>query len=325
MVLATDRIDPLLDYDRAEERPTSVPVQFDPMLCGRQSASMKLAPLRVAVPNKGILSASTSRMMSDAGYHQRTEGHELMVLDEENNLEVVYLRPRDIPLYVASGRVDLGVTGRDILVDSEARALVILNLNFGHSTFRFAARAGAAARITSIEGLRIATAYPRIVHRYLVQNGVVAEVVQLDGAVEISIHLGIADIVADVVYSGKTLRAAGLEVFGSPILESQAVLIGRNENYGRRPQVDVIINRLEGVMVAQRYVLLEYNVALPALDAAIAVAPGRESPTIAPLYNREGFAVRVMVARTSANALMDELHTVGARNIVLTSIQGFRC
>ncbi len=279
--------------------------------------------LRIAVPNKGSLSEPAARMLKEAGYHQRRDSRELVLVDPENDVEFFYLRPRDIAEYVGSGTIDAGVTGRDLLLDSGASATEHMALGFGGSTFRFAARRDAVASVPAIAGRRVATSYPGLVRTHLAEHGVEATVVRLDGAVESAVQLGVADVVADVVETGSTLRAAGLEIFGDPILRSEAVLIvpaGRDVPAG----VDVLTRRLQGVLVAQRYVLLDYDVPNTLVDQAVALTPGLESATVSPLHNTEWSAVRAMVQREQTNAVMDALYDLGARAILVTSIHACR-
>jgi len=207
--------------------------------------------LRIAVPNKGSLSEPAVTMLREAGYRGRREGgRELVVRDAENSIEFFYLRPRDIALYVGAGTVDAGITGRDLLLDSGAAAVERMALGFAESTFRFAAPIGRARTLADIAGKRVATSYDILVGDYLVSRGVPAAVVHLDGAVESSVELGVADVVADVVETGSTLRAAGLEVFEDPILQSEAVLIAPRDREVASG-LDVLERRMQGVMVAR--------------------------------------------------------------------------
>jgi ATP phosphoribosyltransferase len=279
--------------------------------------------LRIAVPNKGTLSTPASRMLTEAGYRQRTDDRDLICRDEANGVEFFYLRPRDIATYVGSGDLDLGMTGRDLLIDAEADAVEVLDLDFGGATFRYAARPGTVASVEQLAGRRVATAYPVVVARHLVDNGVDATVVRLDGAVENAIRLGVADVIADVVATGATLRQAGLEPFGKPILESSALLIGRAGAAERQP-VRQLVRRLEGVLVARRYVMLAYDVRADALEAAVGLTPGIESPTVSPLHREGWVAVQAMVLRADVHRIMDELYEVGARAILVTDVHACR-
>ena len=280
--------------------------------------------LRVAVPNKGSLAESASQMLRESGYRQRTDSRELVLQDPENGAEFFFLRPRDIAVYVGAGTLDVGVTGRDLLLDSGADATEIMSLGFGRSTFRFAARPGTARSAKDLDGLRIATSYEGLVRRYLRDLGVTAAaVVRLDGAVESSVSLGVADVIADVVETGTTLRGAGLEVFGEPILESEAVLITR-AGAPESPAVTVLSRRLQGVLVARRYVLMDYDVRVELVAKACELTPGLESPTVSPLHDKGWVAVRAMVPRKTTNQVMDELYDLGARAILVTDIHACR-
>jgi len=280
--------------------------------------------LRIAVPNKGSLSEPAADLLQEAGYRQRRDSRELVLADPANDVEFFFLRPRDIAVYVGAGTVDAGITGRDLLLDSPAGAAEHLPLGFARSTFRFAAPAGALSEVRQIEGLRVATSYPVLVAAHLRSLGITPrEVVRLDGAVETSIKLGVADVVADVVETGTTLRAAGLEVFGEPILRSEAVLI-RRADVDEPAGLDVLTRRLQGVLTAREYVLMDYDVPIDLVEAAVAITPGLESPTVSPLHNDEWAAVRAMVRRKDTNRVMDDLYAVGARAILVTSIHACR-
>ncbi|MFI7588926.1 ATP phosphoribosyltransferase [Spongisporangium articulatum] len=280
--------------------------------------------LRVAVPNKGSLSESAAAMLREAGYRQRSDGgRELMLADPANDIEFFFLRPRDIAVYIGTGTLDLGITGRDLLLDSEAPADEVVSLGFGGSTFRFAAPPSAVTEFGQIAGRRVATSYPGLVRQYLADRGVDAEVVRLDGAVETAVNLGVADVIADVVETGTTLRAAGLAVFGEPILESEAVLV-RRRGADPDPAVDVLVRRLQGVLVARQYVLMDYDVRVETVEQACAITPGLESPTVSPLHDKGWVAIRAMVPRSRTNQVMDDLYDLGARGILVTSIHACR-
>ncbi|MEV4759885.1 ATP phosphoribosyltransferase [Micromonospora sp. NPDC049559] len=279
--------------------------------------------LRIAVPNKGTLSAPASQMLREAGYQQRTDPKDLVCRDEPNDVEFFYLRPRDIATYVGSGDLDLGITGRDLLLDAGSPAEEALDLNFGGATFRFAAPPETIASVEEIAGRRVATAYPGVVERYLNEHGLKADVIRLDGAVENAVRLGVADVVADVVETGATLRQAGLMVLGEPILRSSAVLIRRvGAPTGARE--NQLVRRLQGVLVARRYVMLAYDVRADLLDQATALTPGIESPTISPLHREGWVAVQAMVVRADVHRIMDELYDLGARAILVTAIDACR-
>jgi ATP phosphoribosyltransferase len=279
--------------------------------------------IRVAVPNKGALSEPAAEMLHEAGYLQRADAKELALLDESNAVEFFYLRPRDIAVYVGEGTLDVGITGRDMLLDSHANAVEVMPLGFGRSRFRFAAPAGSDLAVEKLHDLRLATSYPGLVDAYLEAQGVSTRLIALDGAVETAIRLGVADVIADVVETGSTLRQAGLELFGDSILESEAVLI-RRKGTPAPAGLDQLERRLNGVLVARNYVMMDYDVSDAVVDRACAITPGLESPTVSPLAREGWHAVRAMVPRSDAQQLMDDLWSLGARAILVTDIAACR-
>lgn len=279
--------------------------------------------LRVAVPHKGTLSESSVTMLREAGYRQRRDRRDLVLVDPELDVEFFYLRPRDIATYVGTGALQAGITGRDLLLDSGTDASELLALGFGHSTFRFASRAGTVDRIEDLAGQRIATSFVGLVRAHLDTLGLDAELIHLDGAVETAPRLGVADVVADVVSTGTTLRQAGLEVFGAPVMESEAVLITADDT-DQPPALTQLVGRLQGLIIARQWVMMDYDVRTEVVDEAVALTPGIESPTISPLHDPEWVAVRAMVPRARTNAVMDHLHALGATGILVTEILSCR-
>lgn len=277
--------------------------------------------LRIAVPNKGSLSDTAVQMLAEAGYATRRDTRELTVSDPRNGAEFFYLRPRDIATYVGSGALDVGITGRDLLLDSGSDAAELAPLDFGDSTFRFAGPAGRFTDLSQLQDKRVATSYVGLVGAFLARHGVTAHLIKLDGAVESAVRLGVADAVADVVSTGSTLRAQGLEIFGPVILESTAVLITANHQLDG---LETLKRRLSGVLVARQYVLMDYDLPANLIDEAVAITPGFESPTVSPLRDTGWVAVRAMVPRTDTNLLMDALYTLGARAIIVSSIHAAR-
>ena len=279
--------------------------------------------LRVAVPNKGQLSDPARDMLREAGYAAAANSRELVVQDPENDVEFFFLRPRDIATYVGRGTLDVGITGEDLLADSGSQATTILDLGFAPSTFRLAAPQGSAKTASDLAGKRIATSYPTILNNWLTQQGLTAEVVTLDGAVENAVRLGVADAVADVVATGTTLKQAGLEIIGEPIFKSQSVLISRR-NIEDQNAVDVFVRRLQGVITARAYVLVDYDIPNTLIDKACAITPGIESPTVSSLHDSAWSAVRAMVPRKQVHSVMDELYDLGARGVIVTDIHACR-
>jgi len=277
--------------------------------------------LRVAVPNKGILSDSAILMLKEAGYTIRRDQKDLHVVDQAHEIEFFYLRPRDIATYVGSGSLDVGFTGLDLLLDSRSKAKSVADLGFGGSTFRFAGPVGKFTSLEDLQGKRVATAYPHLVEDFLGNQGIKVDLIQLDGAVEVAVQLGVADAVADVVSTGNTLRQAGLEVFGPVILESSAHLIVAP---GIQNEHENLTQRLQGVLVAREYVIFDYDCPVALVDKASVITPGIESPTISPLRDAEWVAVRALVRTSEINQKMDQLYAVGARAILVSAIHAAR-
>lgn len=275
--------------------------------------------LRIAIPNKGSLSESAIEMLRESGYRTRRDPKELVLRDEENDIEFFYLRPRDIATYVGSGTLHGGITGRDLLLDARSEAVEALELGFAGSTFRFAGKAGTFQGVADLQGKRVATSYPVLVRSHLAEQGVEAQVIRLDGAVETAITLGVADAIADVVETGTTLRNQGLEIFGEPIMRSEAVLITRADR-AADAAFEVFRRRMKGIVTARAYVMMDYDIRADLLEAATAVTPGLESPTISPLQDEGMVAVRAMVRRKGVNRVMDELYGIGARAILVSDI-----
>ena len=279
--------------------------------------------LKLAVPNKGSLSEEATQMLREAGYRQRRDVRELTLVDPDNDVEFFYLRPRDIAVYVGEGTLDVGITGRDLLLDSAACAEEVMGLGFGGSRLRFAAPPGDVQGVADLRGRRVATSYAEVVGDYLRGREVDATVVRLDGAVESAVRLGVADAIADVVSTGTTLRSAGLVVVGETILVSEAVLTTRR-GVDEPAGFAVFQRRLQGVLVARTYVMMDYDIRTEQLEDAVALTPGIESPTVSPLHREGWLAVRAMVPRDSAQRVMDELWTLGARGTLMSDILACR-
>ncbi len=288
------------------------------------SSNKENSMLRVAVPNKGALSESAAEILSEAGYRRRSDSKDLTVLDPANGVEFFFLRPKDIAIYVGSGQLDLGITGRDLALDSGAAVEERLALGFGRSTFRYAAPAGKEWSPEDLGGLRIATSYPNLVRKDLAARGLEATVIRLDGAVEISIQLGVADAIADVVESGRSLRQNNLVAFGESLCDSEGVLIERAGTPGTDSARKQLIARVQGVVFAQQYLMLDYDCPKSILDEAVKITPGIESPTLAPMVDDNWVAVRAMVSRKVHNNVMDQLAELGAKAILASDIRSCR-
>jgi ATP phosphoribosyltransferase len=277
--------------------------------------------IKVALPNKGQLFERTLEIMSACGYRVNKSSRSLSTLDNENQVEFFFLRPTDIPLYVSNGILDAGITGKDFVAEKGLNPTLLFALNYGYSKLCAAAPVALGLRsLAELRGKRIATSFPNLVSRHFPERELIVE---LEGAVEISVHLGIADAIVDIVETGGTLKQAGLGVIGEPLFESQAALFAHP---GREEQEELVVlrNRLQGKVLAQEYMMVEYDAPQDLLKTACAITPGIESPTVMSLEKQGWFSVKSMVGRKQAQKLMDELSRIGCRGIVLTSIDSVR-
>ena len=281
--------------------------------------------IQIALPNKGALSDGAAELASEAGYQCRRRGRELTVRDPDHDVEFVFLRPRDIATYVINGIIDLGVTGLDLTYDSGADVEHVMDLGFGSARFCYAIPKSSDATPSDFTAdTRIATSYGNLVRQDLAQRGVDAQVVSLDGAVEVSIQLGVADVIADVVQTGRTIDEAGLKTTGDPILRSEAVLVAQNGDTMNQAAAEHFAERVHGIIVAREYRVVEYDLPEDRLPEAREITPGIESPTVSPLSKDGWVAVKAMARKDDLNAIMDELTGIGARGIIVTSIETCR-
>jgi len=276
--------------------------------------------IKIAVPNKGSLSEAAVEILEEAGYKGRGDSRALAVFDKANDVEFYFLRPKDIAIYVANGKLDMGITGRDLARDSGADVDELLPLGFGASTFRYAAPADETWTVEDLAGKRIASAYPNLVKDDLAARGLEAEVIRLDGAVEISIKLGVADAIADIVSTGNTLRKQGLAPFGEPLVTSEAVIVGRRD-LELTAEHNLVLRRIQGVLTAQNYLMIDYNISRENLEQASAVTPGLSGPTVSPLAREDMVAVRALVPRKGVNSVMDQLDELGAEAILASELR----
>jgi ATP phosphoribosyltransferase len=277
--------------------------------------------IKVALPNKGQLFEHTIQLIAACGYRVNKSLRSLSAIDQENDVEFYFLRPGDIPVFVANGLLDAGITGKDFVAERGAQAVCVYDLNFGHS--RLCAAAPAELSLTSLHqlrGKRIATSFPNLTARHFPERDLI---VQLEGAVEISVRLGIADAVVDLVETGSTLKQAGLCIVGEPLFESSAALFAHP---GREdvPGLVTLRNRLEGKVLAQEYLMVEYDCPSNILATACDITPGIESPTVMSLAKPGWSSVKSMVRRRESQRVMDELARLGCRGILLSALESVR-
>jgi len=277
--------------------------------------------IKVALPNKGQLFERTLGMLLACGYRINKSVRDLSTIDHENEVEFFFLRPGDIPLYVANGILDAGITGQDFVAEKGLSPTCLFELNYGQSKLCVAVPAELEIEsIAQLRGKRIATSFPNLTARFFPERELLVE---LEGAVEISVRLGIADAVVDLVETGSTLKQAGLKIVGAPLFESRAALFAHP---GREvpEELTTLRNRLEGKVLAQEYMMVEYDCPAEILKRACATTPGIESPTVMSLEKPGWFSVKSMVKRRDAQRIMDDLARQGCRGILLSALDSVR-
>tara|TARA_B110000483_G_C18198408_1_gene544113 strand:- start:917 stop:1759 length:843 start_codon:yes stop_codon:yes gene_type:complete len=278
--------------------------------------------IKMALPNKGGLFEPTIELLKACGYKAKKSYKSLSCIDVENGIEFFFLRPGDIPMYVGKGIIDMGITGLDFNAESGSAAVPVLDLHYGHS--RLCAAVPKDLDITElkdIQNMRIATSFGGIVSSHFKRNDM--SIIPLEGAVEISVALGVADCVVDIVETGSTLKQAGLKILGEPLYHSNAAIIahpGKEET----SEVLKLKKRIEGHLVAMKYVMVEYDAPKTLLDQVSTLTPGIESPTISPLQDPQWVSVKAMVLKADANKIMDELCDLGCRGTIITRIESAR-
>lgn len=277
--------------------------------------------IKVALPNKGQLFDPTMDLLASCGYKVSKSLRSLSTLDAENEVEFYFLRPGDIPLYVANGILDVGITGKDFVAEKCVSPTCLIDLNYGQSKLCAAVPdASPYKALADLKSAKIATSFPNIIRK---QFPDAVQLVELEGAVEISIKLGIADAIVDIVETGSTLKAAGLRIIGAPLFESRAALFAHP---GRENKEEVLIlkSRIEGKLLAQEYMMVEYDAPESVLKAACAITPGLESPTVMSLEKAGWFSVKSMVKKKQSQKLLDSLSKLGCKGILLTAVDSVR-
>jgi len=282
-----------------------------------------MSNLRIGVPSKGRLSEIAADLLKQAGLNFRRQERSLFARVGEMPVDITFLRTDDIPVLCAEGAIDMGITGSDLL--AEAGADVITRLALGIGKCRLALCVPDDAHITTaaeLDGKRLATSFPNVTRRYLAQHRADAHLVNLGGSVEIMIALGVADAIVDLVETGSTLAANRLRVLAE-IGRYESVLI---QNKARREAelADRVVRRLEGVIIARSWSLLEYNLPREKLSEAEKITPGFNSPTVNSLEDPAWCAVRVMVRRGEVIEVMEKLELLGAHAILETQINNCR-
>lgn len=279
--------------------------------------------LRIGLPSKGRLSDIAGDLLKQAGLSFRRQSRGLFARVSGLPVELIFLRTDDIPTLCAEGAIDMGITGSDLLEESAGNAEVRMKLGVGRC--RLAICVPDDANLNSaadLDGKRIATSFPAITRRYLAQHQASAHLVSLSGSVEVMIQLGVADAIVDLVETGSTLAANRLRILEE--IDSYETVLIQNDRCRDTEMADRVVRRLEGVVIARDYSLLEYNVPRSKLAAAEAITPGFNSPTVNTLEDPEWCSVRVMVKRGAVIDAMERLEIVGASAVIETPISNCR-
>ena len=279
--------------------------------------------LRIGVPSKGRLSELATALLADAGLSFRRTERNLLARCKDVPVEITFLRTEDIPVLVAEGAIGLGITGGDLVAESEAEVVHRLDLGVGHCRLALCVSDDSLiADPRELAGRRLATSFPRVTRRWLAERGVDAHFVDLSGSVEVMITLGVADAIVDLVETGSTLAANRLRIIDE-IGRYETVLV-QDPNLARPELADRIVRRLEGIVIARGWSLLEYNVPRARLAEAEAITPGFKSPTVMALEDSAWCAVRAMVKRGEAHAVIERLEAIGAVAMIETRIANCR-
>lgn len=280
-------------------------------------------PLRIGVPSKGRLSELAVGLLQQAGLQFRRQDRSLFARVSGLDAEITFLRTEDIPILCAEQAIDLGITGSDLVQEAEVDVLTRLELGMGKCRLAVCVPSDADIRAASdLDNKRIATSFPKTTQRFLAQHQAKAHLVELSGSVEVMISLGVADAIVDLVETGSTLAANRLRIL-CEIGSYQAILI-QNPERRHAELSDRVVRRLEGVVIARDYSLLEYNVHRDHLVEAEEVTPGFTSPTVSALEDPQWCAVRVMVKRSEIIGVMERLEALGASAILETAINNCR-
>jgi ATP phosphoribosyltransferase len=283
--------------------------------------------LKIALPNKGRLADETRELFEDAGLPIRARGERALTASLGGEFEAIFVRAQDIPEFVADGAADAGITGWDLVCESERELDVCLDLNFGRCRLVVAAREESGIdTLDRITSERVATAFPHVTRRFFEARGCAVEIVPVSGAAEIAPHLGIADIVVDLTSTGSTLKVNGLREIAT-VLESTARLVtrlavGERVDNSKRRALDELATALESVLRArgQRYVMA--NVPRAALDRVKEVLPGLNGPTVIDILNGgHHVAVHAVVPETAIFRTIARLKALGATGILVTRIE----
>jgi ATP phosphoribosyltransferase len=282
-----------------------------------------MSNLRIGVPSKGRLSELAAEILKQAGLSFRRQDRSLFARCGEMPIDITFLRTEDIPVLVAEGAIDMGITGSDLLAESEADVIQRLDLGMGKCKLALCVSEDGDIDVPAqLDGKRVATSFPNVTRNYLKAHKANVHMVELSGSVEVMIALGVADAIVDLVETGSTLAANRLKVLDE--IGRYSTVIIQNKAQREAALADRVVRRLEGVVIARSYSLLEYNIPRTKLSDAEKITPGFNSPTVNALEDPAWCAVRVMVRRSEVIEVMEKLEAAGAHAILETQINNCR-
>lgn len=283
--------------------------------------------LLLAVPKKGRMNATIIEMLNGAGFDYKRPDRIDIAHCRDLPISIVFLPAADIATYVSDGNVDLGITGEDIVAESGANTNVLMELGFGKC--RLSVQAPKDSNVTDpaqLAGKRIVTSFPVLTEAFFKKYETEAtgktSIKCISGSVEAACGLGLADGIVDLVETGTTMRAAGLEEVAT-VLKTQCVLVS-NPHTPHTELIEIVRRRLAGYLTASRYVMITYNVHRASLKQASAITPGKRSPSIVSLEDSNWVAVNALVEKKQAASVMDALENIGATDILTTQLHSSR-
>ncbi len=279
--------------------------------------------LRIGIPSKGRLAEIAEGLLKEAGLSFRRSERTLFARCKEIPVDITFLRTDDIPVLCAEGAIDMGVVGGDLVAETGAEVIKRLDLGVGNCRLAVCVpESGNVRSAKDLNGVRIATSFPNVTRKYLKQHGADAHLVTLTGSVEIMIALGVAEAIVDLVETGSTLAANQLRILDE--IGAYETLLIQNNDKRNAEMANRVVRRLEGVVIARSYSLLEYNVPRSKLPEAEKITPGFNSPTINSLEDPAWCSVKVMVRRGAVIGIMEQLEALGASAILETEITNCR-
>lgn len=277
--------------------------------------------LKIGLPNKGRLSEQTIELLNKAGFKILTKDRKLSAICQNFQMEVIFIRAENIPLFLAEGIIDLGITGRDLVEEKNANVEMLLSLDFGHAQLVLAGPESFSKDDFGIKKIKIATSFPFLTKKFCQEKKIDADIIEMSGAVELAPKLGIADVIVDLVSSGETLRMNNLVPL-IDILQTNACLFRNSNNSKFSSEINKIVTALQSILFAHEKKFLIANAPKASLDALLNIAPGLSGPTVTSILGREDLcAIQVVIDANESTEMIDQLKRLGATGILITNVE----